>query len=86
MRDYSERRDERLGRIKLLEDTNHDGRFDKASVLCGQAALADGGDLLRRRDFVGATPDILFCKDTNGDNVADVSKWCSPASAISLQN
>src|SRR5207249_4481594 len=22
--------------------------------------------------FVGATPDILFCKDTNGDGVADV--------------
>src|SRR5688500_7274553 len=27
MRDYSERRDEKLGRVKLLEDTDGDGRF-----------------------------------------------------------
>src|SRR5690349_20527384 len=32
MRDYSERRDERLGRIKLLEDTDGDGRYDKATI------------------------------------------------------
>src|SRR3979409_368911 len=32
MRDYSERRPERLGRIRLLEDTNGDGRFDKSTV------------------------------------------------------
>ena len=29
MRDYSERRDERLGRIRMLEDTNEDGRMGK---------------------------------------------------------
>src|SRR3954467_15772428 len=32
MRDYSERRDERLGRIRLLEDTDGDGHFDKSTV------------------------------------------------------
>src|SRR5688572_609040 len=32
MRDYSERRPERLGRIRLLEDTDGDGRFDQSSV------------------------------------------------------
>src|SRR4029453_6066912 len=31
MRDYSERREEKLGRVKLLEDTDGDGRFDRAS-------------------------------------------------------
>ncbi|MBT7742530.1 MAG: cytochrome C, partial [Opitutae bacterium] len=29
---YSEHRDDKLGRVRLLEDTNDDGRFDKATV------------------------------------------------------
>ena len=32
MRGYSEQETEKLGRIKLLEDTDHDGRFDRAIV------------------------------------------------------
>jgi putative membrane-bound dehydrogenase-like protein len=72
MRDYSERRDERLGRIRLLEDTDGDGRFDKSTVFADDlpwptaVICYDGGV------FVGATPDIFFLKDTNGDGVADV--------------
>lgn len=72
MRDYSERRDERLGRIRLLEDTDGDGRFDKSSVYADglpwpTAVVCYGGGV-----FVGSTPDILFFKDTNGDGIADV--------------
>jgi putative membrane-bound dehydrogenase-like protein len=71
MRDYSERRDERLGRIKLLEDTNGDGRFDKAIVFADKlpwptALICWDGGL-----FIGATPDLLYFKDTDGDGVAD---------------
>ena len=72
MRDYSERRPERLGRIRLLEDTNGDGRLDKSAVFAQDlpwptAVLCwDGGV------FVGATPDIIYFKDTNGDGVAEV--------------
>ncbi len=72
MRDYSERRPEQLGRIRLLSDTNHDGRYDSASILLAQlpwptAVMCwDGGV------FVGVTPDILYVKDTDGDGVADV--------------
>ena len=32
MIDYSERRDERLGRIRMLEDLDGDGHFDKSTV------------------------------------------------------
>ena len=72
MRDYSERRPERLGRIRRLEDTDGDGRFDKSTVYVDRlpwptAVFCYGGGV-----FVGATPDILFCKDTNGDGVADI--------------
>src|SRR5215212_9691752 len=32
MRDYSEHRDEKLGRIRLLEDVNGDGLFEKSTI------------------------------------------------------
>ena len=72
MRDYSERRPERLGRIRRLEDTDSDGHFDKSTVYVDNlpwptAVFCYGGGV-----FVGATPDILYCKDTDGDGVADV--------------
>lgn len=62
------------GAIKLLEDADGDGRFDKASVYVDDldyptaVACWDGGIL------VGVAPDILFCKDTDGDGKADVRR------------
>ena len=72
MRDYSERRDEALGRIRLLVDTDGDGRFDKSTVFAEHlpwptAVICYGGGV-----FVASTPDIIFLKDTDGDGVADV--------------
>jgi putative membrane-bound dehydrogenase-like protein len=72
MRDYSERRPEKLGRIRLLEDADGDGKFERSTVFAADlpwptaVACWDGGV------FVGVTPDILYLKDTNGDGVADV--------------
>ena len=74
MRDYAERRPERLGRIRCLEDTDGDGRFDKSTIFADNlpwptAVICSGGGI-----FVGATPDVIFLKDTNGDGVADIRK------------
>ena len=72
MRDYSERRAEKLGRVKLLEDTDGDGRFDKAHVFADglpwptAVTCWDGGV------FVAASPELLYFKDTDGDHRADV--------------
>src|SRR5262249_34999776 len=60
MNDYPERGEERLGRIKRLEDTDGDGRFDKATVFAKglrwpAAIFCYGGGGL-----VGSTPDLLF--------------------------
>jgi putative membrane-bound dehydrogenase-like protein len=71
MRDYSEQDKERLGRVRIVEDVDGDGRFDKvtqfADDLSWPTAIAcfDGGV------FVGAAPDIYYLKDTDGDLVAD---------------
>jgi putative membrane-bound dehydrogenase-like protein len=72
MRDYSERRPERLGRIRLLEDTDDDGRFDKSKVFAQDLAWPTAVFCWAGGVFVGSTPDILFLKDTDGDRIADV--------------
>lgn len=67
MRDYSEQDKEHLGRIRLLEDKDGDGHYETASIyaenLSWPTAILcyDGGV------FVGAAPNLLFLKDTDGD-------------------
>jgi putative membrane-bound dehydrogenase-like protein len=71
MRDYSERRDEHLGRIRLLEDADNDGRFEKSTVFAENLPWPTAVFCYNGGVFVAATPDILFLKDTNGDGKAD---------------
>ncbi len=72
MRDYSERRPERLGRIRRIEDRDGDGLHESATVLVDglpwptAVTCWDGGV------FIGSTPDILYAKDTDGDGHADL--------------
>lgn len=60
------------GAVKLLEDTDQDGRYDRASIYVSDldyptaVACYDGGIL------VGVAPDLLYCKDTDGDGQADI--------------
>jgi putative membrane-bound dehydrogenase-like protein len=74
MIDYSEKDKARLGRIRLLSDEDGDGTFETSKVfvddLSWPTAIAcyDGGV------FIGDAPDILYCKDTDGDGKADVRK------------
>ena len=72
MRGYSEQREENLGEVRRLEDTDGDGVYDHVTTyvdnLAWPTAVAcwDGGV------FVGAAPDLLYCEDTDGDGRADV--------------
>ncbi len=68
---YSERQDERLGRIRMLEDTNGDGIYDKSIVYADQLPWPTAVFCYDGGVFVGATPDILYFKDTDGDDKAD---------------
>jgi putative membrane-bound dehydrogenase-like protein len=66
--------DERIGRIRLLEDANGDGRFEKSTIFADKLRYPsavfpyDGGV------YVGVEPDIIYLKDRNGDGVADFRK------------
>jgi len=74
MRDYSEQETERLGTIRLLEDTDEDGRFDKSTVFLDDLSWPTAVICYDGGVFVGAAPDLLFAKDTDGDGRADVRR------------
>src|SRR5262247_3849861 len=54
-------------RIKILEDTDGDGRADKVTVFADGFSLATGLALGNGGVYVGVAPDLLFLEDTDGD-------------------
>ncbi len=63
-----------LGRIKLLEDRDGDGRYEHAAVFAEDLHLPDGVMPWRQGILVTCAPDILYFEDTNGDGRADVRR------------
>ena len=59
------------GRVKLLEDTDGDGRPDKSTVFADGLVLPTGIMRWRRGVIVTAAPDILYLEDRDGDGKAD---------------
>jgi putative membrane-bound dehydrogenase-like protein len=58
-------------RIKILEDTDNDGRADKVTVFADGLNLATGILLGNGGVYVGEAPNLLFLRDTNHDDKAD---------------
>lgn len=67
---------ERIGddRIKILEDTNSDGKADKTTVFADGLNIPTSLTLANGGVIVAQAPDMLFLKDTNGDDQADVKE------------
>lgn len=63
-----------LSRIRLLEDTNGDGKIDKATVFADHVLAVSGIMPWKGGLIVTSAPDILYMKDTNGDGKADIRK------------
>src|SRR5215204_3362712 len=58
-------------RIKVLEDTDADGKADKVTVFADGYSLATGIALGNGGVYLGQAPNLYFLEDTNGDDKAD---------------
>jgi len=65
---------ERLGRIKVLRDTDGDGDMDEARVFLDGLVMPRGIAHWRDGLLVIEPPHLLFCRDTDGDGKADESR------------
>ena len=74
MCDYSEEDKDFLGNVRLLEDTDNDGRYEKSTLFAHHLSWPTGVICYDGGVFVAAAPDIWYCKDTDGDGQADIQK------------
>ncbi len=58
-------------RIKILEDTNGDGRADSVKIFADGLNIPSGIAIGHGGVWVANAPDILFLQDTDGDDRAD---------------
>ena len=57
--------------VLMIEDTNHDGVFDKRTVFADKLSLPMGVLWYRGAVYCASPPDFLRFEDTDGDGVAD---------------
>jgi putative membrane-bound dehydrogenase-like protein len=62
------------GTVRLIEDTDGDGKFDKSTIFADQLAWPTSVCCYKGGVFVAAAPDIWYFKDTDGDRKADVRR------------
>ncbi len=72
MRDYPDA--PAIGRIRRLEDSDGDGRPDRATVFADAVPTPNGVMAWNGGVLVTSAPDILFLQDSNGDGVADIRR------------
>lgn len=68
--------DDRQGndRVKILEDTDGDGRADKTTIFADGLNIPTSLVLSNGGVIVAQAPDMLFLKDVDGDDKADVKE------------
>lgn len=72
MCDYSEQDDEFLGNVRMLEDADNDGSYEKSTLFAHHLSWPTGVICYDGGAFIAAAPDIWYCKDTDGDGRADI--------------
>jgi putative membrane-bound dehydrogenase-like protein len=59
------------GRIKVLTDTDGDGRYDDASIFLDGLSYPTGVKVWDKGVLITAAPEIFYAEDTNADGKAD---------------
>ncbi|MCA9039896.1 MAG: neutral/alkaline non-lysosomal ceramidase N-terminal domain-containing protein, partial [Planctomycetaceae bacterium] len=59
------------GQVRVLSDTDGDGKMDKAEVFIEGLSYPTGVMPWRKGAIVSCAPDIFYAEDTNGDGKAD---------------
>lgn len=62
------------GKVRILEDADGDGKFDKMTVFLDGLPFPTGITTWGRGVIITAAPDILYAEDTDGDGKADVKQ------------
>ncbi|MEO6328845.1 MAG: PVC-type heme-binding CxxCH protein [Ginsengibacter sp.] len=65
-------------RIKILEDTNGDGKADKVTIFADKLNIPTSFVFSNGGIIVSESPSFLFLKDTDGDDKADVRQNVLP--------
>jgi len=83
---YKDQRAESWSRIRLLTDTNDDGRMDRSVVFADKLRWAQSVCCSKGGVYVLGSGNLYFMKDTTGDGVADVMDViCSGFSHTNVQ-
>lgn len=64
----------KVGRVKLLQDTNGDGKPDKTTVFAENLVMPTGVMRWKKGILVTDPPDLIYFEDTDGDGKADVRR------------
>lgn len=67
-------KDEMNDKLLILEDTNNDGKADKVKVFADKLHNPTGFEFWNGGVLLAQAPNLIFLKDTDGDDVADVRK------------
>ena len=83
---YRDQRAESWSRIRLLTDTDRDGRYDRSVVFADKLRWAQSVCCSKGGVYVLAPPHLYFMKDSDGDQVADQKEIiCSGFSQSNVQ-
>ena len=67
-------------RIRMLQDMNHDGKYDSSTIFADSVGFPQGGAFFKGSLYATSAPDVLKLTDTDNDGMADkrevlVSGW-----------
>ena len=71
---WAEQKSAPIGKVRVLEDVDGDGKFDRSTIFADQISWPTGLAFWKGGVYVSATPDIWYFKDTDGDHKADIKR------------